>query len=261
MISGYYACNNEQFNCKRKVLHILKMVLWAEVLIFLYESLKSVFMDGWRSYLSETFNLYNLVQSVLLNKPITYSHLWFLYALIYCYITLYFINRYKLYKIAFLLTIMGQVGFLLLGEGLTILGHSYYFTIKFNNVIFEWVPYNMYVFRALPYFILGYLYAKHYIKTEYSKGLLHILLIIGTVISIIERYIIGWFQFYFGTIFIVIALFSIAKGYDGRSVINKRYLNVQTCVPGSLICAKSFYYICLRLRYDTYAGGNRPKHN
>lgn len=226
MISGYYAITNGHFDCKRKVWHIIKMILWAETIIFLYELLKSLFMDGWRSYLSETFNLYNLAQSVLLNKPITYSHLWFLYALIYCYITLYFIDKWKMYKTAFFLTIIGQIGFLLLGEGLTIIGQSYYFTISFGQVLFEWVPYNMYVFRALPYFLLGYLFAKKYINMEYSKTMSYALIIMGIIISIIERYLIGWFQFYFGTIFIVIALFSIAKGYDGKSVFDNRVLNV-----------------------------------
>lgn len=211
MISGYYAVRNGQYKCKKKILHILKLVVLAELLYFFYEALKSFFMEGIGNFIEETFNLNTLIQGVLLNRPLTSSHLWFLYALIYCYFTLWLIVRFKWQKAVPAIIVIGQIGFVLLGEGLTLFGMSYAFPFDLFGYEFELIFYNCYLFRALPFFLFGYWCANAERKVKLPNALFYLLLIGGSALAIVERYMAGWFQFYVGTLIIVAILFVRAE--------------------------------------------------
>lgn len=217
MISGYYAQNGQKYKVKNKIIHIIQIIVPAEVVIFLYECLKAIVLGRLNSYFSETFNYGHLIQSVLFNKPLTYSHLWFLYALIYCYVLLWVIKKFKLVKLVLPLIICGQLFFILLGEGLTSIEKSYYFTLNIFGESIEVALYNLFFFRALPYFLMGVYVRGKYENTGgvvISKRMFYIFLIGGSILEIIERYTLGWFQFYVGTIFVVIAIFVKAMSED-----------------------------------------------
>lgn len=99
MISGYYALSENQYNVKRKVIHILKMAVLTEFIIFLYELLKTfVQHQSLKSYLLGCFGVDQIFQTIVFNKPINYGYLWFLYALIYCYVALWILRKIGLDK-------------------------------------------------------------------------------------------------------------------------------------------------------------------
>lgn len=226
MISGYYAIKQETFECKKKVRKIFKMILWAEAIFFFYEALKAFVIDGEIvPYLKDVFNIDNLIQGILLNRPIASSHLWFLYALIYCYFTLWIIRKFKGEKLIPFLIVLGHIGFFMLGEGVTILGQSYHFIFDLDFYTLDIVLYNSYIFRALPYFLMGYLFSKKGTSFVISDRVFYVVLVLGSVLAIAERYLVGWFQFYVGTLAIVVVLFNRAVNEHFKLNINNRLVS------------------------------------
>lgn len=223
MISGYYSVRTEKFNLERKVKHIIKIIVIAEGVIFIYEALKAfVVGNGLLNYVEACFNWNHLIQSILFNKPITYSHLWFLYALIYCYFSLFFIRKFRFEKLIPLFIIIGHIGFFVLGEGLILLGYSYHFTLALCNIQMDIVPYNFFLFRALPYFLLGYLLSRTKNRVRIPRHLYFVMLVGGSFLAMCERFAAGWLQFYIGTFIVVTALFVCAMNQEMRIPVTNR---------------------------------------
>lgn len=223
MIAGYYALRNGKYDLKRKVLHILRLIIISEMVIFLYEITKGMISGESLSYIRECFSFIHFFQMLLFNKPITYGYLWFLYALIYCYITLYIIRKFQLTKTIPIIIIAGLVCFFCLGEGITLTGKSYFFSLHIRNQQMEFAAFNLYIFRALPYFLLGYFYGN--IRNIYNipRYTLYIIFFMGSLLSIVERIYIGWFQFYAGTLFMILAIFTFASQNKESALKNKNF--------------------------------------
>ena len=221
MVSGYYAAKNNTYHAKRKIVNIIKLAVTSELLYLCFELIKIVAKsESVVEYLKEEFSVVSIVSLLIFNKPITSSHLWFLYALIYCYITLWIFRKLTLPKhLLNTFVIIGHVVFLMLGEGLTLLGHPCQFDVNILDFSYSFTPYNLFLFRALPYFLMGYIFREQNIRIS-AGSKYRALAYIGLILSVIERVYLGWFQFYLGTIPVATILFLWAVEKQERTIEN-----------------------------------------
>ena len=85
--------------------------------------------------------------------------------------------------------------------------------------------FNLFVFRALPFFIMGItfnLYKDDIYKKMYEPKNFYLLFLVGSVVSLIERYFLVESQFYIGTYIVVTAMGIMAVQYPywNNHVIN-----------------------------------------
>ena len=107
MISGYFCYYNGKDASDRipgKIFHIVKLMIFAMVFYFIWEiSKRLVTGENLYRWIREVTDRQNIMKLLLYNStsPLR-GHLWFLPALIYCYMLDYLIERFHLRKIAFL---------------------------------------------------------------------------------------------------------------------------------------------------------------
>lgn len=152
MISGYYSYyEDKQIALKKipsKLLHILKITIYAITVYFVFLLLNHMLIDGnTLEWLKGVFSIKTLFDAVVMTKFefIKASHLWYLPALIYCYVILYGAIKfnktnicYKLIPITIILRILMPY---LPG--------------------FEWHYQQNVIVGAFPFFFMGYYYASH----------------------------------------------------------------------------------------------------
>ena len=92
-ISGYFAYNNTSSKIKQKTKHILIIYLSSFLLYFCYSAFKYILSN---KTLTEYFLSYISKEAILnffvLNQTVSSAHLWFLPALVYCYLIYYIIK-------------------------------------------------------------------------------------------------------------------------------------------------------------------------
>lgn len=170
----------------------------------------------------EHLTLERFVRFALTNSPFFYSHLWFLYALIYSYIILYIIAPKSVgRKLKCTYVVMALGIFTMCSE---VLPRSF--------TVFHIGIHNFFLFRALPFIIMGALLRENndlILKIRnYSKkrNVMFILAFAG--VSVVERFAFVDSQFYMGSYIMVILIliycvrnpngFSNTLRYIGRNL-------------------------------------------
>lgn len=106
MISGFFAFSSEKENAKviaRRMKRILRITLLAIALYFGYTLLINVLSGDVFSYLKSFLNYKLWIKMLVLSDfdVINGAHLWFLPALFYGYIFLYFVEKFNLRKLTY----------------------------------------------------------------------------------------------------------------------------------------------------------------
>lgn len=208
-VSGFFCTNNNnqliRDNTRRKIKHVLRLicisVLSYAIFCIIWHLLINPNWDIWE-YSISILTKEKLTKFLITNDPFVYSHLWFLTALLYCYLTMLpFHNRKPSHGFAIAAIIL-WIGFCLLGEW------KYIFPIPSSIALYgsetRLYFFNCYLFRALPFFLFGILAKLHNekIRRIFSKiplFLFYFVIIIGLVIAVAETLNIGVVQFYMGT--------------------------------------------------------------
>lgn len=219
-VSGYYLPDRDNRvtaqNLRRKILHIADM-LWKAGLFYL------VFCLWWNNAITKDWNLQEFIQQrvtpgsliklAVINDPLVYDHFWYMMALIYSYGAAYLIRHMKHDTSYLVLSVVLMLGFSALEEftGLLPLKNA----IPLNGGETTLKISNTFLFRALPFFMLGWYLRRK--KPEITGKTLLVLLvaaaIIGSLIAVVEAKARGTFQFYLGTYVCVIALILITVCY------------------------------------------------
>ena len=115
--AGYFSNNISKEKTINRVKHLIKIFVGSYILYFIYNylSLSLTETTTLLSFLQKTFNINNIVLFLFFNNISVSSHLWFLPALIYCYIINYLLGtKLKLQKIfPFLCLILLCIGIFL----------------------------------------------------------------------------------------------------------------------------------------------------
>lgn len=235
-ISGFYLLNrNIQYigttHLLHKIIHILKIIASAELFALCFSIISGFVMNhdiatSFARY-TDTAGLLKLLWD---NTPLTYVHYWYLYAMLYCYITVLILckvasecivekNRKKISLCALFLFIAFYL--------MNIISNSklpFDFLISIGRDDNLSAIYNLFIFRSLPFFLTGVslkFYERQISAARIlSKRRLVFIMFIGAILSCLERSLWGDMQIYIGTYLIVLAAFIFCIKYPNG--INKK---------------------------------------
>lgn len=217
-ISGYY----NKGSITRKIKHMGYLCVISEIFYLVFDGVCMVFKETDMS--AELFGggthrlLTAILRNIVFNTPFTSPHLWFLYALLYCYLLSTVLRRMN-DKTKLLLSFALITTFTVTSEFSGILGinNRLNFELSTGEIIGSYI-YNLFIFRAYPFFVLGELFRKHEKKSIrfFTGRKLVYCAALGIVLASLERLIFMESQFYVGTYLFTIAMFVFCIKFNGR---------------------------------------------
>lgn len=207
-ISGYYLSSKELIdpsNIIRKIHHILIMIAGSEIFYSVFSFLLNGLYDPVRraSFIETSFKKGWFEKYIVLNQPPVYDHLWFLYALLtlYLLVLLFARSRKGILRVALPSVPVLLICIVLLQElkGSGIIRNGFHL-ISSETELYKS---SFFLFRAAPFFLLGFLFYEYRervqkINTSLSALTTGIVACLG--IAIVEGYIFPVAQFYVGNI-------------------------------------------------------------
>ncbi len=174
MISGYFCYyEGKKTDYAGKILHILKLLLGAAIFYIIVTPLYSV-----GKY---SLSLIDVLKCLIFNvPPYIAPQLWFLLALLYDYILFGLIERLNISNFVCKFIPAGIAAYIILAQGLHMLGYSV------PNLI-----YRNFLIEGLTMFTLGYWIHGHQEKVKISNSVLIFIIVISTILSPIERMLMG----------------------------------------------------------------------
>lgn len=126
------------------------------------------------------------------------SHLWFLPALLYCYLIFWVIVKCRACKAAYLLIPVLLTGHIWMDEGRFLFGNACR-VMEFRN----------YLFTGIPFFLMGHLIHREQeiLKKKISGFLCFFFVIWGAVMTTAEFFLIGKMEMYIGSVFLSVGIF------------------------------------------------------
>ena len=213
LISGFYSyyTSNEYAGVKYKnrIIRLLKLIIISGALFFTYKFIKtgSIFQA------IPNLNISSIINIFIFNiSPFT-DPLWFLQALLYCYLIFYILNKYK-FKISklYLLIPILLAGCLLLGVG------SHLLDLNIHKMY-----YRNFLFMGLPFFLMGYLIHDKQDKIDNISNKLLVLGIFSFILVILFEPVItkAYCDLYLGSAILAI-LIMIWFNY----IINNTFISI-----------------------------------
>lgn len=233
IVSGYftYDANNEKL--KSKAIKLLKIFLCYIIFYYILLHVQNFITNDTYSFIElnkKIFNFKNVFLLIMLNRTsIIIPHLWFLLALVYCYIFRYFTKREKfekLYKYIPYILILTYI--------LSIVPNIISNNSNTNALVRNWLMYG------IPFFVIGINIKNNLDRISNIKNnRLIIFSILGILLIGLERTFINIFDkelfldVYIGNIIFVISIFILAinnpKLFDIKILSNigeKHSLNI-----------------------------------
>lgn len=217
MISGYYIYNsNRQIVAQKlpkKTKHIFKMTAFSMILYLIWDGMISPILFGgtidFIGYLEKIFSWDKVWKLIIFNQ---WGILWFLFALLYCYLILIPINKYDWYGKAYI-SIPILLLILIFGRGII----QYFELIPEDvNIIY----FRNFIFMGFPFFMTGNLIHKYekQILSKIGRHNMVMIVVAGIAISCVERYIVV-LELFVGTLIATFYMFIYALKNQDNKVI------------------------------------------
>lgn len=211
MVSGYFCFrgdDTEFIRTGKKIRHVLRLMLVAFPVCCLWELIQN-HIDGasQKEWLEALVSGEHIRQFLLYNNSSQVKwHLWFLPALLYCYLLFALAARFRICKQAYVL-----IPALLLIH----FGMEEFSTFLFPEKHFRVMQFRNYLFTGFPFFMLGHLIHRHQEKLEAWFAGKKVLLLYGMVAgggiaSLLEYRCFGKLELFLGSVFMAVGLFLIA---------------------------------------------------
>jgi len=206
MISGYYAyyADNSKVSQRLpgKIKHVAKIGAVGVIYYIFFYIFMALFgrnhggIEHIGSIFREKITVRSLIEFVLFNNDPLVNILWFVFALLYCYILLYFINKFNLYSFSYKMIPVLLIVHFILGNILTICG------MEISNVY-----YRNYLFFGMPFFLLGnYIHRNEELLIERTSRIKwNYVILIGMLMCSVEWYFTGRRELFIGAIVMAIA--------------------------------------------------------
>ena len=250
--SGYYFLDDKMLinNSRiiKKIKHLLMLLRKIGIFYFIFCIIfNKIKNKTWSitALAKSSLNKQNIIRFIFLNYPFRYLHIWFILALLYCYIFMLVLNNLNSNIIKnsifeYFSVIFGIIGYHLLTEFKNIKLIKYFilnFEFKINISI-------LFIFRALPFFMIGIIVRKN--KFKAIKPFYEIIILIfGSILSGIEMMLFKVsLNAYIGTYFQLISLISFCL--KERSNYNK-FLKIIIYIGRELSDKIYIYHIAIKL--------------
>ena len=190
ILSGYYVLDNKREVRLEKTLRKIKRTALCFIIVFAFYvavNLPLVFLTNMRIAFSKRMFFEFFVLN-LWPLPIG-DNIWFLQAMLYAYIIIFFLDKLKLLRYYKVFLVILFIFMIITGEFAGV--------IRFNNILgYSFIPGN-WLTRALPYILLGRLLRekkRSLMKVQFWKYL--IAFVIGGGLVIAELLILAWTGFF-----------------------------------------------------------------
>ena len=171
-------------------------------------------------FIYSRYQIPSIIRFFITNDPFVYAHLWYLFALIYCYLFIALFDNRRFSKKLIIVIVLLLCVFSILSEFKTILNISS--SILIPNSEKRVYLFNLFILRALPFVLLGGYLRTYGSIPNNSRNRLFILSIVliflGSIACIFEKRLFLESQFYLGTYLVVVGLILIS----GISIITNR---------------------------------------
>lgn len=217
LVSGYFCCpKDSEPNVSKipgKAAHILKLMLVAYSFYFLWESFWKIQGGGAMDYWETCFSMKAVSNFLLYNFSPVKSHLWFLPALLYCYLLWYMAEKWKKERAAYFLIPLLLFLHLYLEEFSSFSG----FALKRYQV-------RNFLLTGLPFFAMGHWIRRYQIRLKTMlPGTFYLTAgTAGTLLAVFERFWWGQKELFTGNILAAFAFFFLAAGAEGQTPLKKR---------------------------------------
>lgn len=218
MISGYfifYDNKKEVFEkAKKRCKHIALLFLWAFFINELWKVVVEPLLENKNIEISKWANSifsFKMLKNLLLFSQLG-GILWFLIALIQCYLLMMVINHFDCYKLAYIIAIV------LIISHIIVRGYIQYNSIVPEDINVLWFR-NVW-FMGFPFFMMGNLIHRREkdIKNKIPNIALVIMIFAGVLISFVERYLVV-LEVYWGVLITVFAIFVFAIQNREKKII------------------------------------------
>lgn len=212
MVSGYFTYKDNELDytkvLTKKIIHILKLIVIATLVYIVWQwvaepLIKTGHIPNIINNIEKSVQNLNIFNILVLNINPFCGILWFLNALLYCYLIWLIIAKVKDKRVIYILAI----AILFIG----IFARAF---IQYNHTIPEEININYFrnwFFMGLPFFTIGYLihnYQERIVKIFKPKYMI-VAAIIGMVMSFVERLVVP-LEVFVGTVIVSVALFIFA---------------------------------------------------
>ena len=180
MVSGYYYLSDKTLDVagrKRKAWHIGRITAWATLFYILFGLVQSLVTHTvWINC-----SLYNIVAFLGFNQMFfVVSQMWFLYALLYVYVALIFLNQDWHRRNSLEIAIICLSLYVLLAQGLHIGG------IHVPNFV-----YKNWLIEGFGFFTLGLVLHQNKDGVKVSNSVLLGIIVLTSLLCLVERYLLG----------------------------------------------------------------------
>lgn len=240
LISGFFSLKDGNLlihsHIQKKIYHIASIFVKAAFFFALF----CVIWNHWRTpdwqvftYVEKVITYPKIMNFWITNDPFEYAHLWFLLALIYCYVSMMIFKDYMLFfsshmKILGIIGLILLIGYNCLQEFHTALGISCSVHTPGAPENYRIMLFNLFIFRALPFFLGGVLlrYYESYIKVWrwLSMKAIFLLCMSGFFLAVVERFTFIESQFYIGTYVVVFTLFTACIRHPDVKIAYLNYI-------------------------------------
>ena len=196
MITGFFykdtADNNKEI---KQIIKLMKLIVFSTCLYFLFNisiGILKYIIENDFSLVFDAVKIIDkntLVNFIVFNDSPVASHLWYLNAIVYVLICVYFLRKCNLFKVLYWLTPLLLCADLIFGK------YSVVFWGRSFNILYV----RNFLCVGIPYFTIGYIIRNLYEhgvfkKKQFNKRRLLIYLILCSVMCIMERYILIFFD-------------------------------------------------------------------
>lgn len=221
MVSGFFSYyeNNAVLadKYKRKIRHILILLLGGSALYFVFGFGLALIGGNGLSYVTKIFSLSSFAEFIVFNNTSVSEFLWFMPALIYTYFVFFLFERKGITKkLYFLIPVLFLAGVILreipeFFENTPAIMDKAYFCRNF-------------LFVGLPFFMLGHFIKanEEKLKAKLSCPVLVVMMAAGTAEAVIADFLHVQKSVYIGTFFAVFALFVFVVKYEDK--VSLKYL-------------------------------------
>ena len=251
MVSGYFFYLADRLKMNSRVIKKIKHLLWIALFSGIGYLLLDIVETAYKAkgafqlseYLSELVSWESLVRFLFTNTPIVYIPRWFLYALVYCYIFMYFYNKSNIkYKGLYIVSVLLLCGEIVIEVIETLGGTKIILGICDVDISVR----LLFLLRALPWFVFGMLWKQYWSFIEKIRMKVCVCVgVIGIVLVVIQAVYMGDFQVYVGTVLMCFSLFTLSlkavklKAYKGISYIGEQLSLYVYMIHGAVISIMS----------------------
>lgn len=201
MVSGYYAAVKSKKKLLLSARKTAIILLWSVGVYFAWGILWSVYKGTTAEYLNSIFSVRCLLETVVINNGVLLGHLWFLLALLYCYLLYAWLFTKAPLFVRICISVTLYAGFFVVRE-----------ILKANGISDPVYYLRNFLFVGIPFFLLGGI--VHRLRDRLLRLPAFVWLLIacvGITAAVVERFWVGCCDLYIGTGIAVVALFVFAQ--------------------------------------------------